>query len=715
MATGPIVKRGGFEYVRDAAASASWLTLFSFSAAQEYLLEWSDNALRFYTNWARIESNPTTPYVVATPYLGSEASQLSQQQSFDRLYIDHIAHPPAMLSRTSATTFSFGNLTFLNGPFADANNDQTVTIQASAPTGAVTLTANAAVWQPGHVGELFRLDSANFAAWPAWEPAMHIAATGGGVRSDSKMYIAQTTGYTGSVQPTHSSGTAYDGMTAVDINGKGPYGIQWLYESDTWGTVSITSVAADGKSAQGTVVRRLPDDVYSAPTWKWAHGAWSNAAGWPGLVTLWEGRMIHIVGFYLCASVVGDYGGGRANYITTTASGIATSDLAFTRMLATDNPPLWLATDRQLLVGTAHKELAISAVNAAAPISSDNISAKEQSYYGSEPIPAIQIGLATIFVERGSRRIRASNYDFMRDRYAPVDMTVAARHITRPNVVQLARLRYPWPMLYAVRGDGQLIVHSDTLDVMKGFSRFVLGGGAQVLSACAVTGPDARTDDLWVLVQRQRSDGTNLHTVREIWRQHGWRQMGDDPQESFYVDGGTRLTGTPGQTVWNAALPQLISTAVACLVGGAVVADCSVDAGGTLSLPAGSVPSDRAFTVIVGLAYTATAVTLPPEVPLAAGSTQGLLKRARKAMMRFVESLGIKVGGTLAGDPLEEMIERAADQAMDWPIPLMTGVQQALIDAQFERDGQVQVVSSDPLPAIITAAMLSIEVDQRDA
>jgi hypothetical protein len=106
---------------------------------------------------------------------------------------------------------------------------------------------------------------------------------------------------------------------------------------------------------------------------------------------------------------------------------------------------------------------------------------------------------------------------------------------------------------------------------------------------------------------------------------------------------------------------------------------------------------------------------LPPEVPLPAGSSQGLLKRARKAMMRFVESLGIKVGGTLTGDPLEDMIERQADQAMDWPIPLMTGVQQALIDAQFERDGQVQVVSSDPLPAIITAAMLSIEVDQRDA
>jgi hypothetical protein len=212
-------------------------------------------------------------------------------------------------------------------------------------------------------------------------------------------------------------------------------------------------------------------------------------------------------------------------------------------------------------------------------------------------------------------------------------------------------------------------------------------------------------------VERARQDGTH----REVWRQKGWRQMGDDPQESFYVDAGVRIAASAGQTTFT-GLVHLAGQAVACLAAGGVVPGLTVSAAGVLTLPAFAVPQDHAFTVIVGLGFTATAITLPPELATGGGgSVQGLVKRVRKAIVRILESLGIKVGGTLDGDPLEEVLDRAARDAMDQPIPYFTGDWQALIDTQYERDGQVKIVSDAPLPAIVTAAMLSIDTDQRDA
>ncbi|WP_407802855.1 hypothetical protein, partial [Staphylococcus aureus] len=62
---GAIVKRPGFEVIERARAGASWLTQFRFNLLQDYVIEWSDGILRFYTNGVQIESAPGVPYEVA--------------------------------------------------------------------------------------------------------------------------------------------------------------------------------------------------------------------------------------------------------------------------------------------------------------------------------------------------------------------------------------------------------------------------------------------------------------------------------------------------------------------------------------------------------------------------------------------------------------------------------------------------------------------------
>lgn len=705
---GPLEKRPGFAMICAAGDTASWLTAFRRSIDQEYVIEWGEEVARFFTNGGRIETSPGVAYEVTTPYAAADAPQLSLQQSFDRLYLAHGSYPPGALRRDSAVTFAHEQLHLLDGPFADPNSDKAVTLTASGATGSVTLTASSALFDAGHVGIPVRLEAADFGTVPAWESGMKDVVTGDKVHNEGKVYQAASSGITGQVQPTHSEGTYYDGQQQKDeLNDKGPYGVRWTYLHDRFGLLQVTAVAS-GTSVTATVTRRLPDSVVGTGTWRWSLGAFSAADGWPHLVTLWKGRMIALKDLDVHGSVVGDYGGGRVNFASHSELGTVEADLAFRRRLSIENVPLWVAKDRKLIIGTADRELAIGPINAAQALSGSNIEADDQSFYGSERVAPVQAGTETIFVERGGSRLRAADFDFARDRYDAADLTTAARHVTGPGVVQLAYQRNPRAMVHAVRSDGQVAIHPKSRAEIKGFARTVLGGGARCISAVSIVGADGRTEELWALIERE--NGAD-ETVREIWKQEPLRQLGDAQDQAFFVDGGVRIAATAGQTSF-AGLDHLAGQDVAVLANGGVVPGCTVDEDGVLTLPATSVPGAASFTVIVGLSYAAVAVGLSPEVSVNGQSAQGRKQTIKRMVLRLLETVGIRIG-TSGGD-LAELIDRPGNAPMDAPIPLFTGDVGTEVEAEFDRLGTPRWVSDAPLPAIVSAAMLNMEVDMRD-
>lgn len=704
---GPLVKRQGFMMIRDAAASAGWLSAFRRSIDQEYLLEWSDLKVRFFTNGARIESDPVTPFEVTTPYSAAEAALLSHQQSFNRLYLNHGDYPPAALLRTSATTFSYEVLGLENGPFLDTNSDESVTVTASGVTGAITLTASSAMFDADHVGAQVRLEAKDFADIVQWEPGMAGVSIGDKVRNEGRVYQADTAGSTGQVEPLHGEGSFYDGQLKNDLlNAKGPYGVKWAYLHDRFGIAEITGFTS-ATQVSATVVRRLPDSL-TGGSYKWALQAFSAFEGWPSLVSIYKGRRIDIKDLHVIGSVVDDYGGGRVNYSSETSSGILAADLGFRRTIAAEDPPLWISGDRKLLVGTATRELAIGQINAGAAFSGENIEAEPQSFYGSQQIFPVQIGTETIFVERGGRRLRSADYDFGRDRYDAPDLTAAARDITRSGIRQLGFQRVPYALVYAVREDGQLVVHPKTRSEIRGFSRFILGGGARVLSAVSVVGADGKTDDMWLLIERE--DGTGA-TVREIWQQAPWRELGDDPKEAFYVDGGVRVAATGGDGSFT-GLTHLAGQKVDALVDGIVFKDLQVAADGSIDLPSEAVPSYD-YVAILGLRYTSLATSLRPHVRTQNGGTTGLRQRAVKVITRILETLGLKVAAP--GQPVpEEVTLRRGEDLMDTQIPFGSGDTDGLVDAEFDRDGRASWIHDDPLPCTITLGVMNLDVSQRD-
>jgi hypothetical protein len=79
-------------------------------------LEWGDLKLRFYTNGGRIETAPNVAYEVTVPYTAAEAPFVSQQQSYDRLYLAHRRTRRRRCCGPAAATFSYAALTLKNGP-----------------------------------------------------------------------------------------------------------------------------------------------------------------------------------------------------------------------------------------------------------------------------------------------------------------------------------------------------------------------------------------------------------------------------------------------------------------------------------------------------------------------------------------------------------------------------------------------------------------------
>jgi hypothetical protein len=701
---GPLAKRPGFSIIREAASTSTWLSAFRFSVTQEYVVEWGEETARFFTNGGRIETAPGVAYEVATPYPAAEVARICTQQNFDRLYLFHELHAPAALRRTGATTFAHETLALVNGPFADGNSDEAATVYASASTGSVDLVSSTAIFDAGHVGAPFQLEAVDFGNVVQWEAGRKAIVAGNLCHNEGKVYVALTSGTTGQVPPTHGSGAFYDGQLTNDLlNDTGPYGVKWDYRHDLFGELVITAVAS-GTAATATVTRRLPDTVVGAPnaTWRWAHGAFSEAAGWPALGTVYRGRMVMVQGLDVIGSVVNDYGGGRVNFATISNTGELADDLAFRRRIDTDTPPHWMVRDRKLLLGTARRELAVGALTDGEALTGQNIASVEQSYYGSEAIWPVQAGTETVFVERGGQRLRAADYEFARDRYDAPDLTAAAGHITGPGVVQLDYQPGTRAIYHAVRSDGQIAVHPKSRQDIKGFARYVLGGGARAISGVSIVGEDGRTQELWLLVERLAGDGETL--LREIWKQEPMRELGAPLTDAFYVDGGVRIAASAGQTVFS-GLDHLALQDVAVLADGGVVPAVTVAADGSMTLPETAVPADRPYTVIVGLGYSAAAVGLRPEAETRGGSIQGVSQKIVRITLRLLETLGIRVGqfseDESDGGPLEELIDRPTIAAMDAAIPLFTGDRPGTVDAAFDRNGIPRWISDLPLPAIV--------------
>lgn len=158
---GGVARRTGTKFIKEVKDStkATRLIPFEFSTIQAYILEFGHNYIRIFKDEGILTSGGS-PVEVATTYTESQLFEISYTQSADILYIVHPSHPPRKLSRTSATTWTLTDITFLDGPYLSLNKTST-TVSSSSHTGNVTLTASAPLFVSTDVGRLMRLEKDN--------------------------------------------------------------------------------------------------------------------------------------------------------------------------------------------------------------------------------------------------------------------------------------------------------------------------------------------------------------------------------------------------------------------------------------------------------------------------------------------------------------------------------------------------------------------------
>jgi hypothetical protein len=682
---GPAVKRPGTAFTARTKSAAQRVQLipFIFNVTQAYQIEAGPGYFRFFTNDVQIESAPGVPYEIASPYTAADIAALDREQSRDVLYLFCRGHETRELRRTSAVTFELVEQPRKNGPFKDQNSDDSKTIGASAGTGTVTLTANFPAFLPGHVGSLLELEAQDFRSIPAWEPQVKVLV-GNKRRSEGKVYEvvslpASGSERTGTIQPTHTEGDEWDGTSAgEDINEKDSGGVLWRYLYSRAGQVRITAVGSP-TSATATVLKRLPDELVTTPTRRWAFGLYSAVEGFPTNGRIRDERLYTAKDFDIAASVVGDYN----DFAPRDETGTVQPDLGFRIRTPSPNLIQWLANDIQLLIGTASGEYAAVPVNAGQAISAENIRIPAQSFHGSERVRPVQAGSRTLFVARTGRKLREAGFDDAIQRYRAQDMMVRSSHLGAPGFVELAWQAEPEALVWALRADGKLacLTYDEDQDVRAWTSHDV---GGFVESIATIPSPDNSHDQLWLAVRRT----VNGQTVRFIERLERWWQEGDALPDAFFVDCGLRYSGAPATTI--GGLGHLAGETVWVLADGAAHPDREVSPSGTITL------QRAASKVAVGLPFTAriTTMQLNPQAP--EGSSQSKIKRVVKVAFRFLETLGVRFG---APTGRKDNIEfRTSAMVMDGPPELFSGDEMRGFPGGFERDARMTIESFQPLP-----------------
>lgn len=152
--TGGVYRRPGLRYVGEARGQGRFIA-FEFNTEQVYLLAFSDLMLDVYRDGLLIAS-------VVTPWTAAQLPQIAWTQSADTLLVTHPDVPPQRITRTGPGTWTVSEWVFrekggiLCAPFFRFDTAGT-TMTASATTGAISVTASAAVFDAGHVGTRMRI------------------------------------------------------------------------------------------------------------------------------------------------------------------------------------------------------------------------------------------------------------------------------------------------------------------------------------------------------------------------------------------------------------------------------------------------------------------------------------------------------------------------------------------------------------------------------
>lgn len=711
-------RRPGLQFIAEAKHHDKKCRLedFRFSTTTTFTLEVGDLYMRFFSNGAQVLSGGL-PYEIVTPWEEADLFDLQFAQINDVTYIAHPDYPVQKLARVADDNWTLTEVSFLTPALLDENLDDGVTIASSATAlGATTLTATGGTpFQAAHVGAYFQLAHLRAASY------LNLNITADGTSATVKVigqWNVRTYGTWSAdvlVQKSLDAGAtwttvrSFAGRSDRNVDAVGTADEEALYrlvvsgwasatgtprvvfevvDAYVYGLVKITAYTSP-TVVDGTIVKVLES---TATTPLWSEGAWSDVRGYPRAVTFHEQRLVFGGTDHQAQTIWGSVVGDYENFAYGT---LDTDAYNYTIGAKERNAIQWLSSHTALLIGTAGGEWVMSSGDDVNPISPTNVVAKRQSNYGSSGIGALLVNDVTLFIQRQASRVREMTYALQSDRYVAADLTLLAEHITEGGVLQIAYQQQRNSIVWGVTADGKLIgLTYEREQSVVGWHRHVTDGTFE--SVATVYG--AGEDEVWLVVNRTIGGVTKRYIER--FNPVDWSAK----EDAFFVDSGLSYSGAPAGTF--SGLDHLEGKTVSILGDGAVFPD-QVVSGGAVTLPGGQTVSKAH----IGLPFTTIIEPMRLDVDNIVGITQGQTKRISELNLRFLNTLGCKVGDTLAG--VRALSFRDTAMPMDASPPLFTGDKQYEFDGDFDYDVPVFIVQDQPLPLTLLAIVIRFEVSKK--
>lgn len=486
-------------------------------------------------------------YEIVTPYPEADIFNLRITQSADILYITNPSYQPRKLSRTGHTNWTLDKMNILDGPYLVTNSNNKLNVTNNAQSGDVTLTFGPTLTVGGAINNGSGL--------------IRVSVTTPHFKNDGdKVYIQNVTG------TTEANGTwtvtVVDTVT-VDLRGSvfvnayisggsmnpaiftsGDIGrLIRIKVSTSWGYAQITSIT------NPAVVHAAGKKEFDSTgtTTNFRLGIWSDILGWPAVTVFHEDRLFFAGGTSTPQRLDGSNSGDYENFAPTDTDGTVKSSNAVSFSFNSNDVNLvrWITSDEKgLLAGTIGGEWVTKASSQTEALSPTNIQAKRATFFGSQNVQPVQSGKATLFLQRGGKKLREMNYYFDVDGFRSQDLTQLSEHITAEGITQLTYQKLPLSIVWGVRQDGVLVgmtYERDPDSLKVGWHRHEIGGSgdssgsiAAAESVSVIPSIDTTYEDLWIVMKRY----VNGETKRYIEYVSKIFEDTDEQQDAFFVDSG---------------------------------------------------------------------------------------------------------------------------------------------------------------------------------
>lgn len=691
MPEGVLTRRPGTRFLGQARNSARPTVFipFTFGDGDALMIAVNDGVMRLFSpSGAPVLREDGLPYELTHVWQDVDLPSLRWWQQGNLVYIVCPSRPPQVLTRYSAISWSLAPYASAGGPVGPMNQNRSIHVQCGATIGgAVTVTANDAIFAPGHVGGVWRVEEEVLSNVPAWSPNETVGL-GEKRRYKGRIYAAVGPGSTGVNPPEHEFGNWRP------VSG----GVDWQFVSKGYGYFRITAWTSPNEVTVA-VLDVIPDGAAFTPTTRWSPAAWDDTQGWPSCVHMHQQSLIFSRFDVSWMTKPGDF---YDFDIPPTASEDSGNSWRMTSPVGAMIDIRYFISGVVLIAGTSIGEFIVRGASPSDRLTPTTLRDYLDTTEGCAAHRPARTDGGALFIGPTRKKLLFMGYDRLSERVEIKDLTRYARATLRKGVAEICYQRDPHRVVWLRLVDGSLA--SITFWPEEEFVALARhpAPGAVVEHIAALPSLDQSQTDVWMAVRRQVAGASRVYYEKTAPFFEPVAPAAPTAAGAWHLDCALAYAGPAATHL--AGLSHLEGLTVWCNAGGRQVGPFTVT-GGAIDLPFATTDC------VVGLKVVAVAETLPRETQTQTGPTMGRRKSIPSAVIETFEALGLSACAvTPAGAETAEAVWPAGRTGPLETPALQSGAVRVDLDADTDRVVSIRIVADGVFPATLLGVHAELEV-----